>query len=635
MVYGQLSYEQIMSRVRAKGKKGTLQASDGDGCLMKTLANITSDGVLSAPYFVGNGSGLTGLPTTLQQVVNKGNTVTSNTVQILSLVTTGSVTGISNILPVHTLDVGSNLYVAVTGSNVLTVVGNVNANYFYGNAAYLTGLPSSYATSTLQQVVDQGNTVTGNTVQFSGLVTSVGSLTGIGTLTPAHTLDVGSNLYVDETGSNVLTVVGNVAASYFVGDGSRLSGIQTSAPTLQSVVTQGNTSDKVIAISNTTSLTTTGFVGVSNTAPIHTLDVGSNLYVAVTGSNVLTVLGNVAASYFYGNAAYLTGLPSSSTTPSLQSVINVGNTFTGNTLIASNILVGNLLTNGLYAGIANTNPIHTLDVGSNLYIAVTGSNVLFTSGNIAASYFYGNAAYLSGLPTGVSVTPVPSNIDRYYPVLSSVTNGTPSLHTSDPNVYYQGSNLYISGTIKVLNTSKSLIESNIGTGMNQRYGIGADTNLQKLTLFTPDTEGTISFADAKSDGTFIELANVTPLTFNTSNLTVLSTNGEFSTLRANTINVNQSSTSYKTIKVLTSNGTSLRNLNFTNTVEGAQTIINIYPLRTSDLDIFASLSNTVGHVGTRTKVNFLSNIIINSTSHAILACYTSDSNTFVSVSEYF
>jgi hypothetical protein len=47
------------------------------------------------------------------------------------------------------------------------------------------------------------------------------------------------------------------------------------------------------------------------------------------------------------------------------------------------------------------------------------------------------------------------------------------------------------------------------------------------------------------------------------------------------------------------------------------------------------LSNTVGHVGTRTKVNFLSNIIINSASHAILACYTTDSNTFVSVSEYF
>jgi hypothetical protein len=365
-------------------------------------------------------------------------------------------------------------------------------------------------------------------------------------------------------------------------------------------------------------------MGISNVNPVHTLDVGSNLYVSELGSNVLFVSGNVAATYFYGNAAYLVGAP----VPTLQSVINQGNT-SDKVIAISNTT--SLTTTG-FVGIANTRPIHNLDVGSNLFVSDTGSNIVYTVGNIAATYFYGNAAYMSGV---LSVAPVPSNIDRYYPVLSSVTTGTPSLHTSDPNVYYQGSNLYISGTIKVLNTSKTLIESNVGLGMNQRYGIGADTTLQKLTLFTPDTEGTISFADAKSDGTFTELANITSLTLNTSNLTVLSTTGEFTTLIANTINVNQSSTSYKTIKVTSVNGTSLRNLNFTNAIEGAQTIINIYPLRTADLDIFATLSNTVGHVGTRTKVNFLSNIIINSASHAILACYTTDSNTFVSVSEYF
>ena len=550
MVYGQFNYEQIYNRTRARGKKGTLQASDGDGCLMKTLANITSDGILSAPFFVGNGSGLTNLPSTLQQVVNKGNTVTSNTVQIYTLVTTGSVTGISNLLPVHTLDVGSNLYVS-------------------------------------------------------------------------------------ELGSNVLTVLGNVAATYFVGDGSRLSGIQTSSPTLQSVINQGNTfSSNTLIASNILvgNLLTNGlYTGISNVNPVHTLDVGSNLYVSELGSNVLTVLGNVAATYFVGDGSRLSGIQISA--PTLQSVINQGNVVTGNT-----VQLSNLVTTGVFTGISNLLPVHTLDVGSNLYVSETDSNVLFVRGNVAASYFYGNAAYLSGLPTAsgsVTVSPVPSNIDRYYPVLSSVTTGTPSLHTSDPNVYYQGSNLYVSGTIKVLNTSKSLIESNIGLAMNQRYGLGVDTNLQKLTLFTPDTEGTISFGQAKSDGTYIELANVNSLSTIVSNLVVSATNGAFTTLIANTINVNQSSTSYKTIKVTSVNGTSLRNLNFTNAIEGAQTIINIYPLRTADLDIFANLSNTVGHVGTRTKVNFLSNIIINSASHAILACYTSDSNTFVSVSEYF
>ena len=73
--------------------------------------------------------------------------------------------------------------------------------------------------------------------------------------------------------------------------------------------------------------------------------------------------------------------------PTLQSVIDQGNTFSSNTLIASNILVGNLTTSGLYTGISNLVPIHTLDVGSNLYISDTsvGGDVLSVRGNIFTS----------------------------------------------------------------------------------------------------------------------------------------------------------------------------------------------------------------------------------------------------------
>ena len=39
-----------------------------------------------------------------------------------------------------------------------------------------------------------------------------------------------------------------------------------------------------------------GKVGVSNTNPIHTLDVGSNVYIDDTGANKLTVTGNIHAS---------------------------------------------------------------------------------------------------------------------------------------------------------------------------------------------------------------------------------------------------------------------------------------------------------------------------------------------------
>ena len=665
-----------------------------------------------------------------------GNTLIASNILVGNLLTNGLYTGIANTSPVHTLDVGSNLYVADTGSNVLFARGNIAASYFIGDGSRLSGIQTS--APTLQSVINVGNTFTGNTLIASNIL--VGNLltnglyTGISNLNPVHTLDVGSNLYISDTsvGGNVLSVRGNIFTNgafqmstlqsngvIFVNSSNILStdyaslsynpalhilrvddvgggdfrlvtgnGIFKQTTTKgQAIYTEPNNGGEIhfqfadngvvtympcigLALSNYNTNDTgyivthgpvvgliTANVMVDTLQPGQAGDIGKIVYVSnVAGKLTITrptnpanlvqnigiilrVNGNGAGQTFdmqiLGTGRY-EDAPNfiQAARANVYQYVSIGgqmNTsanlyITGNAYISSNLSVTRL-------GIANTNPIHTLDVGSNLYVDVIGSNVLTVIGNIAANYLYGNAAYMTGVLQ--SIAPVPSNINRYYPVLSSVTNGTPSLYTADPNVYYQGSNLYISGTIKVLNTSKSLVESNIGLGMNQRYGIGADTNLQKLTLFTPDTEGYISFGQAKSDGTFTELANVNSLSTSVSNLVVSATTGAFTTLIANTINVNQSSTSYKTIKVLTSNGSSLRNINFTNTIEGAQTIINIYPLRTADLDIFASLSNTVGHVGTRTRVNFLSNIIINSASHAILACYTTDSNTFVSVSEYF
>jgi len=70
---------------------------------------------------------------------------------------------------------------------------------------------------TLNTAVQRSN-ATSNTVQFVGggmLNNNVGFVTdsnvGISNLNPQHTLSVGSNLYVDEFGSNVLVVSGNVA----------------------------------------------------------------------------------------------------------------------------------------------------------------------------------------------------------------------------------------------------------------------------------------------------------------------------------------------------------------------------------------------------------------------------------------
>src|SRR6056300_356193 len=59
-----------------------------------------------------------------------------------------------------------------------------------------------------------------------------------------------------------MNVYGNVEASYFFGDGSQLSGIQTATPTLESVVDEGNATSNVVLFTNTT----TGIKITSNIA---------------------------------------------------------------------------------------------------------------------------------------------------------------------------------------------------------------------------------------------------------------------------------------------------------------------------------------------------------------------------------
>ena len=231
-----------------------------------------------------------------------------------SLITAGSV-GIANSSPIHDLDVGSNLYVEDTGSNVVHVTGNiyatqihsdytrvsgnvdvqselnvtsnVHANEYYGDGGLLSNI-------NLQVVTDYGNT-TSNTIRFINSTTSLvttGSV-GIANTSPIHDLDIGSNLYVDDTGSNVVHVSGNVYATRFIGDGSLITNISSN---LHQIAENGNVTSETLRLEGGTSLVTTGSVGIANASPIHNLDVGSNLYVEDTNSNVLTVNGGILAN---------------------------------------------------------------------------------------------------------------------------------------------------------------------------------------------------------------------------------------------------------------------------------------------------------------------------------------------------
>ena len=123
--------------------------------------------------------------------------------------------------------------------------------------------------STLNTVVDRAN-ATSNTMLFVGQQNDVAFVTssnvGISNMLPQHTLSVGSNLYVDDVGSNVLTVSGNVSV---------LGNLHVSGSTTLLVTENTSIKDALFEL------------GRDNTATDTTLDLGLLMHRPSSSSNVV------------------------------------------------------------------------------------------------------------------------------------------------------------------------------------------------------------------------------------------------------------------------------------------------------------------------------------------------------------
>jgi hypothetical protein len=197
-----------------------------------TTERLEISGNVKATHFVGDGGLLSNIATTLNAIVNQGNT-TSNTVQF-----TNADTGI------------------VSTGNIVVEEGG----FFVGDGSKLVNIPTDF-----ESIIVNGNT-TSNVVYFANTDVAI---------------QASGNVVVDSD-------------SFFIGNGGLLSNIAT---TLEDISNQGNTTSNTIQFTNSDiGFVTTANVGIANAAPTNHLSVGSNLHVNDTGSNVLTVHGNVAAN---------------------------------------------------------------------------------------------------------------------------------------------------------------------------------------------------------------------------------------------------------------------------------------------------------------------------------------------------
>ena len=390
----------------------------------------------------------------------------TNKIQVSGIIKTGVLhvdnIGISNTSPTHALSLGNEgqlrLNVPTGSIYALETVGNVSAQNYIGDGGLLSNV-------TLQTVTDKSN-VTSNTIHLTNPTTSLKAYSNV---IVDGTLDVGSNLYVNDTAANVLDVTGNVNVSnYLKTNKLEVTSLEVDA------VTAGTVSSNIVG-NNVNVITVTANVIADNV-------VSTNISSVTLNSNVIA--DNVSATTITGDGSAITALNPSN----LSSQVLIAKGGTGLTAVAQNeLLLGPASGTALdtlppynadatkkflrssAAGIAWDDVSSTLqtitDGGAtttNEISFTNGVTSLTASGNVVAT---GNVTASTFKSTTLTSGKIP-----YVNNDNELIDG-PIGHDSTTNNTFVSSNLYVTGNLTVQGTT-TFQDSNIHTVSDPIIEIG-------------------------------------------------------------------------------------------------------------------------------------------------------------------
>jgi len=237
------------------------------------------------------------------------NTTTTGTLKVLN--NTGLYVGTGNVFNVNVSGNDAQIKSDISNGN-LTIQANVAGTTY--NVAQALGATGVFAVSnamTAGTTISAVGNVTGGNLRTGGQVSATGNITGGNIAATAHTgttvsvtgnVDAG-NLrtggLVSATGN--ITSAGNVAGTYFLGNGSQLTGLSLGVSVTKFVngTTEGN-----IGVTNGNVTFSVG--GVANVVVIDTGTLYANLStgsIAKTGTNAV---GNIGSSSNYFNQVFAT-----------------------------------------------------------------------------------------------------------------------------------------------------------------------------------------------------------------------------------------------------------------------------------------------------------------------------------------
>ena len=363
-----------------------------------TNIGLSSVGNITAPYFIGNGSQLSGmygnvdvenyLPTSTVIIdINSNLANTNSNVANLVTITTNTDSNVANLVTITTntdsnvANLSNNL--ANTNSNVanlVTITTNTDSNV--ANLVTITTNTDSNVANLVTITTNTDSNVANLSNDLSNTNSNVANLVTITTNTDSNVANVSNDLantnsnvanvsndlantnsnvannasnittlqgqvyansnvatFLADFGSNPLSTTGNVTAGYFIGDGSQLTGLPA-----------GYTDSNV-----TTLLSSLGSNTINSTANV-------------------TTTANISGNYILGNAAFMTGIPASygnSNVATLLAGFGSNTVSTTGNVTVGNIITGGGGTRGLYLGNVNA---RIMAIGSNSY-ATFGQNI--------------------------------------------------------------------------------------------------------------------------------------------------------------------------------------------------------------------------------------------------------------------
>ena len=475
--------------------------------------DVTASGNISAQFFSGNGSQLTGITSSY------GNSQVGSFLQnYTGVITAGNVTVNGNVTAQYLLGDGSQLsgmysnvqvatflptYTGVVTAGNITINGNLTAQYLFGNGSQILGLPATYSNiqvatflPTYSGVITAGNIyvsgpiISGN-ITISDTTIASNSRITVSTATSANIiLSTSGTGAVQFTGNNAIGLpVGNIAnrptrvnVGYLrfntefetieVWDGYEW--VQTSGGVITSDVLSGDGSTATFALSANT--TTTGvLVSINGTIqkPSTAYTVSNNSITftetPLTGDSIeVRKLSGGTISVNYGNAdvaAFLTTYPGLYSNVQALSYLTSG--VAGNIIPSANVTysLGSptrqwkdlfVSNNTIYIGGI---PL-TIDASGNL--SVNGSQVQGSGGSGGTNYSNTNVAAYTTTQGYTNYSNV--NVAAYLSTNNYLTSTTANLSNYAYAANITTANVGIIGYIDRANTiqSNQISAANVG-----------------------------------------------------------------------------------------------------------------------------------------------------------------------------